>query len=82
MPVAGQHGHNHITGNKGVAQHVDIKGADVLGDVAHGLLRFVDGPVPDSDRVAVFDQPTQTGNGRQAGATPVDCHDVFLTCGR
>ena len=49
---------------------------DTVGQITHRLACLVGGPVPDRDLMPRFDQTTQAGNGRQAGAAPVDCHGL------
>ena len=78
VPVAGQHRHGHVAGLQGRADRVEVKGPDVLGQVAHGFLSLLDRPVPHHHGLACFDQPAQAGDGRQAGSAPMDRHVTAL----
>ena len=78
MPVTGKHRHNHIAWLQRCAHSFDIKCDDLVCQIANGLLRLVQGPVPDVNVVSGVNQTPQTGNGRQAGATPVNCHALSL----
>jgi hypothetical protein len=74
MLVGGQHRHGNIARLQRVAQGLKAVGADVVGQVANLGPRFLDRAVPDGDRVAGFDQAAKAGDGRKAGAAPVDGH--------
>ena len=74
MPVTRQHRYDDVTFFQHRTQCVDVEGADVVGEVTDLCLGLLNGPVPDSDFVPAFNKTAQAGDGRQAGAAPVNRH--------
>ena len=72
--VRGQHRNRHIAGLQRRCQRVQCIGPDIGGDIADRLDGLGDSAVPHHHRMAVLNQPPQSGCRGQASATPMNGH--------